>query len=98
MKTITIQPLEKPAHTEVTIPCSKSYTNRALMIGALTKGRVVITDPLFSKDTRAMIECLTALGIKIYTRPGEIEVAGRPGSLAENIIFAIRSLKEEGSS
>ena len=67
----------------VEIPGSKSYTNRALLIAALIKGEVVIKNPLESDDTRAMIECLKELGIKIKVGLGEIRVIGDIGQIKE---------------
>lgn len=64
MKLIKIHPLEKPIKAEVAIPGSKSYTNRALLLAALTGGSVKIHNPLISDDTHAMIACLRTLGIK----------------------------------
>lgn len=60
----------------VLIPSSKSLTNRALIIASLIKGEVFIKNPLESDDTRAMIDCLKELGIKIKEKLGEIKVIG----------------------
>ncbi len=76
MKCLRIVPLSSPVKAEVTVPGSKSYTNRALFIAALTPGKVRITNPLVSDDTDAMIGCLEALGIAIVRKPSYIEVAG----------------------
>ena len=61
---------------EVYIPGSKSYTNRALIIASIIKGEVSIKNPLFSDDTKVMINCLKDLGIKITENPNEIKVFG----------------------
>ncbi|MBP9759437.1 3-phosphoshikimate 1-carboxyvinyltransferase, partial [Candidatus Dojkabacteria bacterium] len=58
MKKVKIYPLKSPVDVEVEIPGSKSYTNRALIMAAMTKGAVKIIKPLFSDDTEAMIGCL----------------------------------------
>lgn len=60
--------------TEVTIPGSKSYTNRALIMAALTKHPVLIKNTLESDDTDAMIDCLNALGLDIIKRQNEIQI------------------------
>jgi len=60
----------------IEIPGSKSYTNRALLLAALTKGKVKINNPLISDDTIAMINCLKTLGIKIIKKKDSIEVIG----------------------
>lgn len=60
----------------IDIPGSKSYTNRALIIAALTPGSIKIKNPLYSDDTEAMIRCLKELGIKIDKHDKEIIVKG----------------------
>lgn len=76
MKSVKILPLKKPVEAEVTIPGSKSYTNRALLLGALTKNSISITNPLISDDTKAMIHCLRTLGITIEVFEDSIRVIG----------------------
>ncbi len=65
MKTIELIPISEPVTRTVGLPGSKSYTNRALIMAALTKGSVTLINPLESDDTEAMINCLQVLGIKI---------------------------------
>lgn len=50
---------------EVDIPGSKSITNRAFILAALSENPVILKNPLFSDDTLHMIECLIKLGNKI---------------------------------
>lgn len=69
-----ITPLEKPVNATVEIPGSKSYTNRALVMAALTKGPVTLSNALTCEDTHAMIACLRALGLRIQTSPDQIIV------------------------
>ena len=57
---IEIKPIEKICGT-VTIPGSKSYTNRALIIAALADGVSRLKKPLVSDDTKYMIEALKSL-------------------------------------
>ncbi|MBI2135529.1 3-phosphoshikimate 1-carboxyvinyltransferase [Candidatus Woesearchaeota archaeon] len=51
--------------TTISVPGSKSYTNRALLVAALAEGKSVIKNPLFSDDTKYMIDALKQLGVKI---------------------------------
>lgn len=74
MKIITLTPLSKPVKATVKIPGSKSYTNRALFIAALSSSKVKILNPLVSDDTKAMIDCLKVLGCKILEKDNYIEV------------------------
>lgn len=76
MNSVRIHPLEKPVVKDVTMPGSKSYTNRALLLAALTKNPVTIKNPLFSDDTMAMIGCLQELGIKVEVKDNCIHVLG----------------------
>ncbi len=76
MDPLSIAPLEKPVTATVRMPGSKSYTNRALILAALTKGSARLKNPLYSDDTEAMIDCLRALGWMVETHPGEILVQG----------------------
>ncbi len=76
MNIITLQPLPKPVRTTVSVPGSKSMTNRALVIAALTHGTVVIHHPLVSDDTHAMTSCLSALGIPVEKKKDKWIVSG----------------------
>ncbi len=76
MKSIKITPLKSPVHAEITIPGSKSYTNRALLMAALTEKPVKIINPLFSDDTKALIDCLNKLGIETKVEKEAITVVG----------------------
>src|SRR6478609_871170 len=69
-------PLKKSVTARINIPGSKSYTNRALILAALTKGPVEIVNPLFSDDTIAMISALKELGISIDVKPKSVIVEG----------------------
>ena len=46
----------------VTLPGSKSISNRVLLLAALTLGRTTLHDVLDSDDTRVMLAALRALG------------------------------------
>ena len=61
---IEIKPVKK-INAVIKVPGSKSYTNRALIIGALADGNTVINNALFSDDTKYMISALTDLGIDV---------------------------------
>ncbi|MFE3444761.1 3-phosphoshikimate 1-carboxyvinyltransferase [Nocardia sp. NPDC059180] len=57
--------VDAPVHATVTLPGSKSITNRALILAALAEGPSTITGALRSRDTNLMIEALRALGARI---------------------------------
>jgi 3-phosphoshikimate 1-carboxyvinyltransferase len=65
MNIFEVSALKRPITKTIEIPGSKSYTNRALVMAALTKGPVTLYNPLHSEDTEAMIGCLRTLGLRI---------------------------------
>jgi len=73
-----------PVNATVSIPGSKSETNRALILAALADGPSVITGGLDARDTRLMRDGLRALGVVItehddrweVTPPAEFRPAG----------------------
>ena len=63
----------------VTAPPSKSYTHRALIIGALGKGTTTLLKPLYAEDTRLTINALRRLGVGITVNPDELIITGCEG-------------------
>jgi len=61
---LKLEPIKKLVGT-VTLPGSKSLSNRALLLAALSTGTTTVENLLDSDDTRAMIGALKELGIKI---------------------------------
>src|SRR6266436_6441203 len=53
---IEIVPLDKPVRAEITVPGSKSITNRALILAALADGETTLQGALWSEDTQVMVE------------------------------------------
>jgi 3-phosphoshikimate 1-carboxyvinyltransferase len=62
---IEIVPLENPAPAVVTVPGSKSITNRALVLAALAGDMVTLRGALWSEDTQIMTGALRQLGFTI---------------------------------
>jgi 3-phosphoshikimate 1-carboxyvinyltransferase len=64
---LQIRPLDHPPSVAVEVPGSKSITNRALVLAALTArgGACTLRGALRSEDTEIMIECLRALGFRV---------------------------------
>jgi 3-phosphoshikimate 1-carboxyvinyltransferase len=62
---IEIVPLKESICAEVTVPGSKSITNRALILAALAQGRTILHGALWSEDTQAMVDCLQRLGFEV---------------------------------
>jgi 3-phosphoshikimate 1-carboxyvinyltransferase len=74
---IEIVPLEKPVRAEITVPGSKSITNRALVLAALTDGETTLEGALWSEDTQVMVECLQELGYMVNVAPDPKERCNR---------------------
>jgi 3-phosphoshikimate 1-carboxyvinyltransferase len=74
---IEIVPLDKPVRAEITVPGSKSITNRALILAALADGEVTLTGALWSEDTQIMVECLQKLGFEIRVENDPAEFCNR---------------------
>ncbi len=66
---LELAPVTRPVVGTVSIPGSKSITNRALPIAALADGETVLTGALFSDDTRYMAAALNQLGIRVTSDP-----------------------------
>jgi 3-phosphoshikimate 1-carboxyvinyltransferase len=58
------------------MPGSKSYTQRALIIGALGKGTSFLRGALLSEDTRHLIASLRSLGSEILIKGEDIIITG----------------------
>jgi 3-phosphoshikimate 1-carboxyvinyltransferase len=74
---IEIVPLDKAVRAEITVPGSKSITNRALILAALADGEVTLTGALWSEDTQIMVECLQKLGFEIRVENDPAEFCNR---------------------
>ncbi len=82
--TLSILPLTRAPDADVTVPGSKSFTNRALLCAALADGASTLTGGLLADDTEAMMGALTQLGAttRIDTSRDAITVEGTGGALA----------------
>ena len=65
----TFTPVSQPVHATVTVPGSKSISNRALIIAALAQGQSILRGLLLSDDTMACLTGLQALGVNIELDP-----------------------------
>src|SRR6266436_6745696 len=74
---IEIVPLDKPVRAELTVPGSKSITNRALILAALAEGETILQGALWSEDTQVTVECLQELGFMVNVAPDPHETCNR---------------------
>jgi len=63
----------------VEAPPSKSYTHRAVLVGALSDGTRVL-NPLDSADTQASVRCARALGADVTREDGDLRIDGVAGA------------------
>jgi 3-phosphoshikimate 1-carboxyvinyltransferase len=74
---IELVPPAFPLKAEVTIPGSKSITNRALLLAALSSAPITLHGALWSEDTEIMVACLQSLGVQISVGVSEAEPSNR---------------------
>ncbi len=74
---IEIVPLTAPVRAEITVPGSKSITNRALILAALADGETILRGALWSEDTQIMVECLQELGFMVNVEADPAETCNR---------------------
>src|SRR5258708_3833164 len=74
---LPIEPLTRPVDASVCVPGSKSITNRAMVLAALS-GRDdclwELKGVLRSEDTEVMLQCLESLGFVVETRWAESRI------------------------
>ena len=58
-----VRPLAHPPDADVTVPGSKSLTNRALVLAALSDGPSTVRGALRSRDSLLMAAALERLGV-----------------------------------
>lgn len=75
---------------EITIPASKSHTLRAILFGAMAKGKSRIDAYLPSNDAKAMIEACRLFGATLDVTANTIEIQGIGGKIesTEDVINA----------
>jgi 3-phosphoshikimate 1-carboxyvinyltransferase len=74
---IEIVPLDAPVSAVITVPGSKSITNRALILAALAHRPITLRGALWSEDTQIMTAALQQLGFVIELEPDEKEFCNR---------------------
>ncbi len=74
---LEIQPLAKPPNCTITVPGSKSITNRALILAALSNGKCTLYGALWADDTQVMVDSLQKLGFEVTVEPDPVEECNR---------------------
>ncbi len=85
MEQLVLNPIQS-VDGEVSIPGSKSLSNRILLLAALAKGTTKITNLLDSDDIRHMLNALKSLGIQYQLSENNTvcELTGKGGALSSN--------------
>ncbi len=83
-KTEPLNKVERDAEIlKVTVPGSKSITNRALLLATLAQGKSVLRGVLFSDDSRHFLKCIQELGFdtRVDEESCTVEVTGYGGKV-----------------
>ena len=80
---VYLHPLKRRVTASVNVPGSKSYTNRALILAALSNGKSILYNYSDSNDSVLLIKALQLLGIEIALNENQIIVLGNGGNFKE---------------
>jgi 3-phosphoshikimate 1-carboxyvinyltransferase len=72
-------PALQSAQGTVTLPGSKSISNRVLLLAALCQGTTTLHDLLDSDDTRVMLNALRQMGCKVMEAGSTVSITGLGG-------------------
>ena len=72
--TITLKPHTLKGHVQV--PPSKSMAHRAIICASLARGKSTITNIEYSKDIKATLSAMKALGTMIFEYDDYVEIDG----------------------
>jgi len=72
-------PALQSAQGTVTLPGSKSISNRVLLLAALCEGTTVLHDLLDSDDTRVMLNALRSMGCAVVVDGSTVRITGLGG-------------------
>ncbi|MEZ5125968.1 MAG: 3-phosphoshikimate 1-carboxyvinyltransferase [Thermoleophilia bacterium] len=81
MKPREIRPAGRNLDACVTVPGSKSITNRSLLLAALASGESLLAGALSAADTLAFVDGLRSLGFQVDTSDTEWRVQGANGHI-----------------
>lgn len=85
-KPVELSPWAAAPRGSVRLPGSKSITNRALVLAAISPAPVTLLDPLDADDTRRLAACLRTMGAQVSPLMGTdllVDGRGLAGSAAE---------------
>ena len=94
LDTYKVKRIKDKRNIDVVVPGSKSITNRALMLAALSQEKCRLKGVLFSDDSRAFLDCLVSLGFDVNINESEKQVIiqGENGNIPnKNACINVRS-------
>jgi 3-phosphoshikimate 1-carboxyvinyltransferase len=91
---LELTPLAKPPSATVTVPGSKSITNRALVLAALASRETActLTGALHSEDTEVMVDSLNRLGFRVAPDWPRAKITVHPNDTGRHIPAAVADL------
>ena len=83
MNQYIVKKITEKKNINVEVPGSKSITNRALMLAAMSDGVCTLNGVLFSADSRAFLNCLIKLGfeVEIDEKNRKVVIKGENGTI-----------------
>ena len=75
----------------ISVPQSKSYTHRAIILSSISEGTSVINDPLLSEDTYSTINICKLFGSKIKNNGSSLEITGTSVLKSPNKILDVHN-------
>jgi 3-phosphoshikimate 1-carboxyvinyltransferase len=81
MSDLRIDPITAPFTASITVPGSKSLTNRAMVLAALASGPSNLSNILIADDTQVMLDGLRALGFGLEIGSDAVRMAGQGGRI-----------------
>lgn len=71
----------------VSVPPSKSYTHRAVLMASLAQGKESkIRNPLLSRDTNATVDACAAMGAKMRRAEGVLKIEGTRPTIPDDVV------------
>lgn len=82
-RTYRVRPLKRKGMFCVSVPGSKSMTNRALLLAALSNQTCTLEGVLFSEDSRVFLRCLESLGFRLQVDEDDkrVTICGTGGKI-----------------
>ena len=93
MSDVTVKPSQ--LNGKVNIPPSKSDVHRAIICAALAKGVSTVSPVAYSEDILATIDCIKALGAKVYSNGDKVTIDSTKLFEPES---AVMNCRESGST